>query len=577
MSLRDTEEVVQHALRAGLIGTEKRRLLLEGLPLGFVYSLPTVSRPIDQLRFDLMELSRTPRLIGLARPPLAVWLENAVTLAIPVDPGAALCFARATDALLGGDTKTREIEAKIAGDRDLGGGDRRGAQTSNGQGVPPAERRSSPLRRHPSSTAHATPEATYPPTRQVVLTINPDVKNAWRAIEPRIDPEGRHFTVRSLPGRWHTRHGPRAPAWGEWVQALGQTLADIAGDSQPGDCLSIFAEAPLALGILLGGRLYDRRLAIDTVAVFQHTRRRWAPWGPDWSQQVEPRADALLEHDIRTDHRTEHIALFVELSGAIPSGAVAGPLAEASRTHVPRVRLRFRSGQPAGIHTPSDVETAARDLRGCLDAIQDRHAQIKRLHLFYSGPLALAIRLGEMLQGYHFKTVVYHLRDDAGYTPAVVLGGAGEARLVEVRELKNARGRAEYDAFIAAAGSDTVFSKGVYDALTTAGVNVFLASRSLDPGDVWDEAIPGALDRSNTVLVVVSSNTQKNWYQLDQIAAAIERAQERGVSVIPILIDGASAKSLPYGLRRVEPMCVEPDETAHDVAARLGRIIRKTP
>ena len=47
--LADIEEVVQQALAAGLVGPEKRRLLLHGLPMGFVYSLPTVSRPIDQL------------------------------------------------------------------------------------------------------------------------------------------------------------------------------------------------------------------------------------------------------------------------------------------------------------------------------------------------------------------------------------------------------------------------------------------------------------------------------------------------------------------------------------------------
>ena len=77
MSLRDTEALVRFAIDNGLVGPEMRRELLKGLPMGFIYSLPTVSRPIDQLRFDLMELTRTPRLIGLSEPPLEIWKRNA--------------------------------------------------------------------------------------------------------------------------------------------------------------------------------------------------------------------------------------------------------------------------------------------------------------------------------------------------------------------------------------------------------------------------------------------------------------------------------------------------------------------
>lgn len=80
MSLRGMEDVVSAAISDGLMGEGSRRRLLHGLPMGFVYSLPTVSRPIDQLRLDLMELGRTPRLRGLAEPPLVVWLRNAARI-----------------------------------------------------------------------------------------------------------------------------------------------------------------------------------------------------------------------------------------------------------------------------------------------------------------------------------------------------------------------------------------------------------------------------------------------------------------------------------------------------------------
>lgn len=106
------EDVVRAALQAGLVGSELRQLLLAGLPPGFVYSLPTVSRPIDQLRFDLMELQRTPRLIGLDRPPLMIWLDNAIRLSGPrVEANE---FRRLRDGLFGGGHSPSEPDASVA-------------------------------------------------------------------------------------------------------------------------------------------------------------------------------------------------------------------------------------------------------------------------------------------------------------------------------------------------------------------------------------------------------------------------------------------------------------------------------
>lgn len=53
-----------------------REAALARLPVGFRYSLPVVSRPHDQLRFDLMEIRRTPRLIGCAEAPMSLYLSG---------------------------------------------------------------------------------------------------------------------------------------------------------------------------------------------------------------------------------------------------------------------------------------------------------------------------------------------------------------------------------------------------------------------------------------------------------------------------------------------------------------------
>jgi hypothetical protein len=114
------EEIVRAALDVGLIGPGARRKLLKGLPMGFVYSLPTVSRPIDQLRFDLMEIGRASRLIGLDKPPMAVWLENAVGEAMSRQKKAeALVFAQEADRLLGGTKNVDRVTKSTTQDDGL--------------------------------------------------------------------------------------------------------------------------------------------------------------------------------------------------------------------------------------------------------------------------------------------------------------------------------------------------------------------------------------------------------------------------------------------------------------------------
>lgn len=570
MALRDTEQIVQHALAAGLVGPDKRRLLLDGLPMGFIYSLPTVSRPIDQLRFDLMELSRTPRLIGLPEPPLAVWLQNAIELTKVRWPDTAEVFAEAADRLLGGDRV------------------RSGLRAAQGEDVPSAvsPNHAAPARPVASASATAASTSAAPATHPVdrpwlVLTINPDAEDAWRKVTPRIDPEGRHYVVASQPGAWHKQHGPHSPAWRRWVESLDLTLGDIAEDARTGDALAIFAQAPHALGALLGARLHDRLSRVDAVTVFQYQRHasaRWRPWGPAWSRPVEPRDEPWLHAGIRTDREAADVALVVALSVPIHEDRLTRPLAEASRSPIPRVVVEPDRRQTAELETPTDIETAARDLRVCVKTMAYRMRRLERLHLFYTGPLALMIRLGDILAGHDFGTTVYHHHGDDGYTPSVMLGGGRPARLVSLPDLAALPGRAEYDAFIAFASADAEFAETLYEALAAERLSVFLDRRSLEFGDAWDEAIPAALARSRVVVVLISPHTPRAWFQSEEILRAIDHLRERDTTrrVVPVLLSGVDPKEVPYGLRRLHGLTVSRHQTPYEVARDLVPVIERS-
>lgn len=108
-----------------------------------------------------------------------------------------------------------------------------------------------------------------------------------------------------------------------------------------------------------------------------------------------------------------------------------------------------------------------------------------------------------------------------------------------------------YDIFIAHAGADTAASIVLYDALAPH-CSVFLVERNARPGDDWDLVIPRAQRRSRITAVLVSSHSEKAYYQRVEIAAAIHlaRSQPQSHQLIPIILDPAARDpgQLPYGL-----------------------------
>jgi hypothetical protein len=83
VSMEQLDLIVKIAAECGLASTERRHLLFASIPREYVYSLPQLASPLDQLRSDLLEMSRTPTLGGLVESPIAVWLRNAARLVQP--------------------------------------------------------------------------------------------------------------------------------------------------------------------------------------------------------------------------------------------------------------------------------------------------------------------------------------------------------------------------------------------------------------------------------------------------------------------------------------------------------------
>ena len=128
-----------------------------------------------------------------------------------------------------------------------------------------------------------------------------------------------------------------------------------------------------------------------------------------------------------------------------------------------------------------------------------------------------------------------------------------------------------WDFFVAHAGRDAAIAEQVYDRLIS-DARVFLDSRCLDLGDDWDIKLRDAQRASLVTLVLVSSNTDKAYYQREEIAAAIAMARtDGGHRVVPVYLDDKASESdsVPYGLRLKHGLTLSAEFCLNDLRIAL--------
>lgn len=132
--------------------------------------------------------------------------------------------------------------------------------------------------------------------------------------------------------------------------------------------------------------------------------------------------------------------------------------------------------------------------------------------------------------------------------------------------------RYAWDFFLAHAGPDGPVAENLYDLLSPH-CRVFLDSRVLILGDDWDRKLPAAQRDARVTVVLVSTLTDKAYYQREEIAAAIDMARrdETLHRVVPVYLDAASSAGdgVPYGLRLKHAVSAVGPGGLQDVAQKL--------
>lgn len=499
------EKLVRLALDCGLTGPDKRRQLMDGLPSGFVYRLPTVSRPIDQLRFDLIALDQ-PRLNGVDRfdrSPLAVWLDNAAMMCAGKYPDQAQVFAEASLQVYPEGRVMQRLAAAFAASSKAADSSTRSSSES--------------MPRHKHLR---------------VLEIHPDARWAWDTLDPPLKPQGRIHTVQTPRGSWHLKHAPGSTVWREVVENLDEALEAIVKTSSYHDYLGVFARLPEALGALLGSRLaglekQSSNPVIDHV-ICDHTAG-WHPWGPIWSSPTM--FDHLSAFRVEGLPRTtlDELTVVVEAGeGRLDPIRIDDALETVWASHSPKVLVSLeRKFNPRP--TPSTIERMIYDLNDLASTLRVEHKGLNKVHLFYQGPLPLMVRWAQTMHECPFRVVVYTEQSNRSLVPAVTLGEGQAADLV--KEDWPSPLPVDSDVFILCHSANTPYAETMRKALTEEGLKV-------------DIGLTPPMSTA-PILALISPLTDSAWYHRVGCFSWINSRRGR---LIPVLIEGAQARNLPPGL-----------------------------
>jgi hypothetical protein len=134
----------------------------------------------------------------------------------------------------------------------------------------------------------------------------------------------------------------------------------------------------------------------------------------------------------------------------------------------------------------------------------------------------------------------------------------------------------DWDVFLAHAGPDLDAALTLHDLLKES-VRVFLAHRSLTPGDDWPTATRVAQERSLMTVVLVSSHTDAGHYARAEILAAValERRNPAAHRVVPVHLGSVDRESALLGLGLKHALSATGDGGLAAVARALVRLVEQ--
>lgn len=125
--------------------------------------------------------------------------------------------------------------------------------------------------------------------------------------------------------------------------------------------------------------------------------------------------------------------------------------------------------------------------------------------------------------------------------------------------------------FISHAAADTAMAKSLAQAFDAAGVPYFLDVSQISVGEAWRERILDELEAASIYLLLVSPEYAKSSWSQVETGVAVSRAREKGVQVVPVVLQDARVPSALLGFQLLEGGRLTPSE----IALRVKRLVEQ--
>jgi hypothetical protein len=119
--------------------------------------------------------------------------------------------------------------------------------------------------------------------------------------------------------------------------------------------------------------------------------------------------------------------------------------------------------------------------------------------------------------------------------------------------------------FVSYSSKDRPFALGLVKELQKLGANLWIDQLGIKLGENWDNAIEEALDKSETLMLILSSKSVDSPNVQDEVSIAINSEKK----LVPILIEECKLP-MRWQRRQYADLANNPDKAIHDILAFLG-------
>ncbi len=131
------------------------------------------------------------------------------------------------------------------------------------------------------------------------------------------------------------------------------------------------------------------------------------------------------------------------------------------------------------------------------------------------------------------------------------------------------------DVFVSYFHKDLPQANALFDALSAQGAHVFMATRSLQLGEDWSEALYRARENARMIVVVLSRHYNQQSRQAVELEHVTRLANEGATLVVPVFLDDAALDVAPPELQSRFGVFFAEERSWGQVAKRLLRQLQR--